>query len=83
MTNARNPIISSRLRFISSSSITRPVGSQRRRLAVVGPGPDRVLQGTGVNAKSRITNFHGLVRFWRDYRNEEVASPEAWNCFPD
>ncbi len=41
---------------------------------------DRVflLTGAGVSAESGIPTFRGVNGFWRNYRIEEVASPNAW-----
>jgi NAD-dependent SIR2 family protein deacetylase len=35
-----------------------------------------------VSAESGIPTFRGLGGLWRNYRIEEVASPEAWNRDP-
>jgi NAD-dependent deacetylase len=45
----------------------------------VGP-QDRVfvLTGAGVSAESGIPTFRGVGGLWRNYRIEEVASPDAW-----
>jgi NAD-dependent deacetylase len=37
-----------------------------------------VLTGAGVSAESGIPTFRGVGGLWRNYRSEEVASPEAW-----
>ena len=37
-----------------------------------------VLSGAGVSAESGIPTFRGVGGLWRNYRIEEVASPEAW-----
>ena len=41
-----------------------------------------VLTGAGVSAESGIPTFRGVSGLWRNYRIEEVASPEAWNRDP-
>jgi NAD-dependent deacetylase len=41
-----------------------------------------VLTGAGVSAESGIPTFRGVSGFWRNYRIEEVASPEAWQRDP-
>ena len=43
-------------------------------------GSDRlfVLTGAGVSAESGIPTFRGVNGLWRNYRIEEVASPDAW-----
>jgi NAD-dependent deacetylase len=41
-----------------------------------------VLAGAGVSAESDIPAFRGVGGLWRNYRIEEVASPEAWNRDP-
>lgn len=42
-----------------------------------------ILAGPGVSAESGgIPTFRGMGGLWRNYRIEEVASPEAWNCDP-
>jgi NAD-dependent deacetylase len=43
-------------------------------------GQDRVfvLTGSGISAESGIPTFRGSGGVWRDYRVEEVASPDAW-----
>src|ERR1035441_2489287 len=45
---------------------------------------DRVftLAGAGVSAESGIPTFRDVGGLWRNYRIEEVASPEAWNRDP-
>jgi len=37
-----------------------------------------ILTGAGVSAESGIPTFRGAGGFWREYRIEEVASPQAW-----
>src|SRR5215467_991219 len=37
-----------------------------------------ILTGAGVSAESGIPTFRGVSGLWRNYRIEEVASPEAW-----
>jgi len=37
-----------------------------------------VLAGAGLSAESGIPTFRGVGGLWRNYRIEEVASPEAW-----
>jgi len=37
-----------------------------------------VLTGAGVSAESGIPTFRGSGGLWRNYRIEDVASPEAW-----
>ena len=37
-----------------------------------------VLTGAGVSAESGIPTFCGVGGLWRNYRIEEVASPQAW-----
>lgn len=41
-----------------------------------------VLTGAGVSAESGIPTFRGTDGLWRNYRVEEVASPEAWRRDP-
>jgi NAD-dependent protein deacetylase/lipoamidase len=41
-----------------------------------------VLTGAGVSAESGIPTFRGVKGLWRNYRIEEVASPEAWHRDP-
>ncbi len=41
-----------------------------------------VLTGAGVSAESGIPTFRGVGGLWRNYRIEEVASPEAWHHDP-
>jgi NAD-dependent SIR2 family protein deacetylase len=41
-----------------------------------------VLTGAGVSAESGIPTFRGVNGLWRNYRIEEVASPDAWRHDP-
>ena len=41
-----------------------------------------ILAGAGLSAESGIPTFRGVGGLWRNYRIEEVASPEAWNLDP-
>jgi NAD-dependent deacetylase len=41
-----------------------------------------VLTGAGVSAESGIPTFRGVGGLWRNYRIEEVASPDAWRRDP-
>jgi NAD-dependent deacetylase len=41
-----------------------------------------ILTGAGVSAESGISTFRGVGGLWRNYRIEEVASPEAWHRDP-
>lgn len=41
-----------------------------------------ILTGAGVSAESGIPTFRGAGGLWRNYRIEEVASPEAWRRDP-
>jgi len=41
-----------------------------------------ILAGAGVSAESGISTFRGVGGLWRNYRIEEVASPEAWKRDP-
>jgi len=41
-----------------------------------------ILTGAGVSAESGIPTFRGVGGLWRNYRIEEVASPEAWHRDP-
>lgn len=41
-----------------------------------------ILTGAGVSAESGISTFRGVGGLWRNYRIEEVASPDAWNRDP-
>ncbi|MBN3034249.1 MAG: NAD-dependent deacylase, partial [Bacteroidales bacterium] len=41
-----------------------------------------VLSGAGISAESGIQTFRDHNGLWRNYRFEEVASPEAWNRNP-
>jgi len=41
-----------------------------------------VLTGAGVSAESGIPTFRGVSGLWRNYRIEEVASPQAWQRDP-
>src|SRR6202041_1840083 len=41
-----------------------------------------ILAGAGVSAESGIPTFRGVGGLWRNYRIEEVASPEAWHRDP-
>jgi NAD-dependent deacetylase len=37
-----------------------------------------ILTGSGISAESGIPTFRGAGGLWRNYRVEEVASPDAW-----
>ena len=37
-----------------------------------------VVTGAGVSAASGIPTFRGPGGFWREFRPEELAAPEAW-----
>ena len=41
-----------------------------------------VLTGASVSAESGIPTFRGVNGLWRNYRIEEVASPDAWRHDP-
>jgi NAD-dependent deacetylase len=41
-----------------------------------------ILTGSGVSAESGIPTFRGGGGLWRNYRVEEVASPDAWARYP-
>jgi NAD-dependent deacetylase len=41
-----------------------------------------ILTGAGVSAESGIPTFRGVGGLWRNYRIEEVASPQAWHHDP-
>jgi len=41
-----------------------------------------VLTGAGISAESGISTFRGTDGLWKQYRFEEVASPEAWERDP-
>ncbi len=41
-----------------------------------------ILTGAGLSAESGIPTFRGSGGLWRNYRMEEVASPEAWQRDP-
>jgi NAD-dependent deacetylase len=41
-----------------------------------------ILAGAGLSAESGIPTFRGVGGLWRNYRIEEVASPEAWHRDP-
>ena len=41
-----------------------------------------ILAGAGLSAESGIPTFRGAGGLWRNYRIEEVASPEAWHRGP-
>jgi NAD-dependent deacetylase len=41
-----------------------------------------ILTGAGISAESGIPTFRGVGGLWRNYRIEEVASPDAWTRDP-
>ncbi len=42
-----------------------------------------VLSGAGISAESGIKTFRDDNGMWKQYRFEEVASPEAWHAHPE
>lgn len=40
------------------------------------------LTGAGISAESGIPTFRGEGGFWRQYKSEELATPEAWDKNP-
>jgi NAD-dependent SIR2 family protein deacetylase len=54
-------------------------GANRQFMIQIGR-QDRVfiLTGSGVSAESGIPTFRGAGGLWRNYRIDEVASPDAW-----
>ncbi len=42
-----------------------------------------ILSGAGMSAESGISTFRDSNGLWRNYRIEEVASPEAWQRNPE
>jgi len=42
-----------------------------------------VLTGSGVSAESGIPTFRGASGLWKNYRAEELASPEGWMRNPE
>src|SRR3974377_1066950 len=52
---------------------------QRELMIAIGPQDYLfILTGAGVSAESGIPTFRGVGGLWRNYRIEEVASPDAW-----
>jgi NAD-dependent deacetylase len=50
--------------------------------------PDRisrvvVLSGAGISAESSVPTFRGEDGLWRNYRAEQLATPEAWRANPE
>ncbi len=57
-----------------------------RDFSPVRIGPNErvfVLTGAGISAESGIRTFRDANGLWRQYRFEEVASPEGWAAHPD
>jgi NAD-dependent deacetylase len=46
------------------------------------PGPVAVLTGAGVSAESGVPTFRGEGGLWRDFRPEQLATPEAFRRDP-
>ena len=54
-----------------------PALREARRL-VLGAGRVLVLTGAGVSAESGVPTFRGAGGLWREYRAEQLATPEAF-----
>ncbi len=42
-----------------------------------------VLSGAGMSADSGLRTFRDSNGLWKQYRYEEIASPEAWEANPE
>ena len=46
-------------------------------------GPIAVLTGAGISAESGVPTFRGEGGLWRNYRPEQLATPDAFNQDPE
>jgi NAD-dependent deacetylase len=53
-------------------------GLEHARTLVAGRTPCTVLTGAGVSAESGVPTFRGAGGLWRNFRAEELATPEAF-----
>ena len=58
----------------------RELGAARQRLAEAGS--IAVLTGAGISAESGIPTFRGAGGLWRNFRPEDLATPEAFDRDP-
>lgn len=73
------------VRHVCSQDVRRPCVPWRKLYLVTAfSRSDRlfILTGAGVSAESGISTFRGVNGLWRNYRIEEVASPDAWHRDP-
>jgi NAD-dependent deacetylase len=77
-----NAIQSRRHRFDQTVGATSNWHIERHILTVSSNDRVFILTGAGVSAESGIPTFRGVGGLWRNYRIEEIASPEAWHCDP-
>ncbi len=61
---------------------TRVTDMERARAAVAVANRLIILTGAGVSAESGIPTFRGAGGLWKDFRPEELATPEAFSREP-
>lgn len=72
--------------FFSSSKMSnnRKISSDLDAFQNMFNRSDKIvaLTGAGISAESGIPTFRGEGGLWRQYKSEELATPEAWNKNP-
>lgn len=58
-------------------------GLGKARALVAGAGRIAVLTGAGISAESGVPTFRGTGGLWRNYRPEDLATPEAFARQPE
>ena len=67
---------------MSEEEKARPVIPEGALAALRGAGSVAVLTGAGVSAESGVPTFRGVDGLWKNFRAEELATPEAFERDP-